>query len=48
MMIIGHINARKGVRLEHTLKSVLRIEAGDPQVGVSSILGLSGPTAKYL
>ena len=48
MMIVWQIKATKGVRLEQKMKSVLRIEAGDPQIGVNSVLGLSGPTAKYL
>jgi hypothetical protein len=48
MMTVWQIKAKKGVRLEQMLKCVLRIEAGDPQIGVNSALGLSGPTAKYL
>ena len=39
---------KKSVRLEQKLEIVRRIEAGERQVGVSRVLGLSGPTSKYL
>jgi hypothetical protein len=42
------IKAKKGVRLEQKLEIVRRIESGERQVGVSRVLGLSGPNSKYL
>jgi hypothetical protein len=40
--------ADKSVRLEQMLEIVRRIEAGERQVVVSMVSGLSGPTSKYL
>jgi hypothetical protein len=36
------------VTLQQKLQNALRIEAGEPQVGVSMVLGLSGPSSKCL
>jgi len=47
-VIVRQIKAEKGVRLEQKLESDRRIEAGERQVGVNRVLGLSGPTSKYL
>jgi len=47
-MMVRQIKAKKDVRLEQKLITGRRIEAGGRQVGVSRVLGLSGPTAKYL
>ena len=47
-MMLRQIKAKEGVRLEQKLEIVCRIEAGERQVGVSSVLCLSGPTSKYL
>ena len=40
--------SQESVRLEQKLEIVRRIEAGERQVVVSMVLGLSGPTSKYL
>ena len=48
MLTVRQTKDNKGVRLEKTAEIVRRIEAGEPQVGVSSVLGLFGHTAKYL
>jgi len=47
-MMVRQIKAKKIVRLEQKLEIIRRIEAGERQDGVSRVLGLSGPTSKYL
>jgi hypothetical protein len=42
------MKAKKCVRLEQKLETVRRTEAGEGQVGVSRVLGLSGPICKYI
>ena len=44
----GKAEVKKGVRLEQKLEPGPRVEAGQRQVGVSNVLGLSGPTSKYI
>jgi hypothetical protein len=47
-MMVRQIKAKNDIRLEQKLKTGRRIEAGERQVGVSRVLGLSVPTSKYL
>jgi len=47
-MMVRQIKAKKGVTLKQKLEIFRRIEAGERQVVVSMVLGLSGPTSKYL
>jgi hypothetical protein len=47
-MMVRQIKAKEGVSLKRKLEIVRRIEAGERRVVVSRILGLSGPTSKYL
>jgi len=46
--MVRQIKGKKCVRLEQKLEIVRRTEAGVGQVGVRKVLGLSGPTSKYL
>ena len=46
--VVRQIKVKKDVRLDKKEELFRRIEAGEPHVGISSVLGLSGPTAKYL
>ena len=46
--MVRQIKAKKSVRLEQKLETVRRIEAGERQVGISRVLGLSVPTSIYL
>jgi len=48
IMMVRQIKSKKGVILEQRLENGRRIEAGERQVGVSRVLGMSGPTSKYL
>jgi hypothetical protein len=47
-MMVKQIKAKKGFRLEQNLETGRLIESGERQVGVSRVLGLSGPNSKYL